>query len=124
MVSLNNVKSLNVDSRYEDVLEFIKRYTYTRVPLFENDPSQIAGYLNVYKYLTDPIASQRPVLNFMQPIESLTSDVSITEAINYMNRKNLKMVLVVRPAAGKAKAIGIVTMKDLVEEIFGELTEW
>jgi len=42
-----------------------------------------------------------------------------------MRDENQKIVLVARGGhAGREKPIGIVTMKDLVEELLGELAEW
>ena len=45
--------------------------------------------------------------------------------MNIMQRQGQKIILVVRVLhSGKEKPLGIVTMKDLAEELFGELTEW
>ena len=42
-----------------------------------------------------------------------------------MAAENQKIVLVTRAAhAHRERPIGIVTMKDLVEELLGELAEW
>ena len=41
-----------------------------------------------------------------------------------LKKENEKIVLVTRTTHGKSKPVGIVTMKDLVEELLGELTEW
>jgi CBS domain containing-hemolysin-like protein len=42
-----------------------------------------------------------------------------------MQKENQKIVLVTRVGhLGRERQIGIVTMKDLVEELLGELAEW
>jgi CBS domain containing-hemolysin-like protein len=42
-----------------------------------------------------------------------------------MRREKLQIVLVTRAGhLGRAKPLGIVTMKDVVEELLGELVEW
>jgi len=42
-----------------------------------------------------------------------------------MRRDERKIVLVTRTKSGKREVpVGIVTMKDLVEELLGELAEW
>ena len=42
-----------------------------------------------------------------------------------LQRESQKMILVTRPSyAGRQRPLGIVTMKDLVEELLGELAEW
>jgi len=45
--------------------------------------------------------------------------------MNIMQRENERIVLVTRMArGGRVRPIGIVTMKDVIEELIGELTEW
>jgi len=42
-----------------------------------------------------------------------------------MRRENQKIILVMRISRiDQERPIGIVTMKDLIEELVGELTEW
>jgi CBS domain containing-hemolysin-like protein len=42
-----------------------------------------------------------------------------------MQKENQKIVLVIKIGrAGQERPIGIVTMKDLAEELLGELAEW
>ena len=52
-------------------------------------------------------------------------DITVIDAIDYMRKENQKILLVTRAGlAGREKPLGIVTMKDLVEELLGELAEW
>ena len=45
--------------------------------------------------------------------------------MNIMQKENHKIVLITRTnRTGHERPIGIVTMKDLVEELLGELAEW
>ena len=52
----------------------------------------------------------------------------VIEAMNNMRKGNLKIVLVTfdtdRKKLGQPRPLGIVTMKDLVEELTGELAQW
>ena len=61
---------------------------------------------------------------FLLPLRSLDGDTSITEAINIMRREQWRIVLVTRQRGRREVPMGIVTMKDLVEELLGELAEW
>ena len=51
--------------------------------------------------------------------------MSVIDATNIMQKENHKIVLVIKAGRlGGEKPVGIVTMKDLVEELLGELAEW
>jgi len=63
--------------------------------------------------------------NFTKPIRRLPADITVSDAISIMQKENQKIVLVTRVShVGREKPVGIVTMKDLVEELLGELAEW
>jgi CBS domain containing-hemolysin-like protein len=56
----------------------------------------------------------------MTPPMKLPAAMTVTEALYAMRRERHMMAV----AQKDSKAVGIVTIKDLVEEIVGELEEW
>ena len=65
---------------------------------------------------------------FVMPLETFAATTPVIESMNNMRKQNLKIVLVGAKANTKQKKpqrpLGIVTMKDLVEELTGELAQW
>ena len=62
---------------------------------------------------------------FVKPIRWLDAMTPVVDAIDTMRREKLEIVLVTRTRrTGSGVPLGIVTMKDLVEELLGELAEW
>jgi CBS domain containing-hemolysin-like protein len=57
----------------------------------------------------------------MQPPLVLSGDTTVTDAIYHIQQSRSQMAIV-SDSAGKH--VGIVTIKDLVEEIVGELDAW
>ncbi len=86
-------------------------------------PSNIVGFINVYDVLA-PARNFQSVEAFLMPVRSLDADTLVTDAIEVMRREQVKMVLVTRRRGSTDVPVGIVTMKDLVEELMGELAEW
>jgi CBS domain containing-hemolysin-like protein len=91
---------------------------YSRLPLLD-DRGMVAGILNVYDALTVRAVS-RPADPAVVPLV-LSEDLTVTDALYRMQRGNAHMA-VVQDVAGKH--VGIVTIKDLVEEIVGEIEAW
>jgi CBS domain containing-hemolysin-like protein len=105
------------------LLNALTKRASTRLPVWQNTPSEIVGFIEVYDVLGSG-EDFTSLEKFLQPIRSLDADTSITEAINIMRREQCKIVLVTRRRARREVPLGIVTMKDLVEELLGELAEW
>jgi CBS domain containing-hemolysin-like protein len=80
--------------------------------------------VDIYEALSssEPFTDLR---SFIKPIPRLAADTTVIDAMNTMQRENQKVALVTRSGhLGGERYIGIVTMKDVVEELLGELVEW
>jgi len=92
--------------------------------VYDSEATNIVGFVNIYEALSwsEQFAELQ---KFIKPIRKIDADTAVTDAINIMQREKHKMVLVTRAArGGRERPIGIVTMKDLAEELLGELAEW
>ncbi len=124
MTPINKIEIVDANSDNSVLLGILKRCAFTRLPVAERQTANIVGFINIYEALSS--AEQFTELrNFIKPIRKLGDNTAVIEAINIMQRENQKIVLVTRTGrGGQERPIGIVTMKDLVEELLGELTEW
>lgn len=124
MVPLARVQSVDIHSDRTTLLSKLKHHAYTRLLVSEGAPTNVAGYINIYEVL-DSEGQFQDIRRFVKPIRRLPSETPIIDAIDVMRREGLKIVLVTRPRrGGQDNPAGIVTMKDLVEELLGELAEW
>ncbi len=123
MVPLSRVRSVNVQSDRAVLMDELNKHTLTRLLIWRNTPTDIVGFINLY----DVLGSGREfesLETFVQPIRSLDAGTSMIDAVDLMRREQLKIVLVTRRRGRRDMPVGIVTMKDLVEELMGELVEW
>ncbi|MHC4585163.1 MAG: CNNM domain-containing protein [Planctomycetota bacterium] len=124
MISINNVQTVDINSDNAALLNKLKKHAFSRLPVIESPAGNIIGFVNIYETLSS--SEQFTNLhNFIKPILKLNANTTVTDAINIMQKENQKIVLVIKTGrAGQERPLGIVTMKDLAEELLGELAEW
>jgi len=104
--------------------DVMRKSVFARLPVYEHQPANIIGFVNIY-YCLNRCEQFADLHELIKPIRRLAETTVVTEAINIMQAENHKIVLVTRTnTTGREKPVGIVTMKDLVEELLGELAEW
>ncbi|MDO8303567.1 MAG: CNNM domain-containing protein [Sedimentisphaerales bacterium] len=124
MTPITKVRMLPLRVTRTEVLAALKETPFRHLPVYHNDRSDILGYINIYEVLSSPtdFAALEP---FLKPLTPLRDDMQVIEALNTMRNNHLQMALVARfNRHARPLPLGIVTMKDLVEELIGELAEW
>ncbi len=102
-----------------DVLRIARMAHFSRLPVYRDDPRRIVGILNVYHVLTDE--RQRPIAEYVQQATYVQAGETVPAALLELQQARQVMGIVVDPAGN---CLGLFTIKDLVEEIVGELAAW
>ncbi len=124
MIPMNNVETVDADSDNSALLKKLSKCAFTRLPVVEGEPGNIIGFVSIYEALSSTKKFAH-LHDFVKPIRKLDAGTTVTEAINIMQKENQRIVLITRTSrVGRERPVGIVTMKDLVEELLGELAEW
>ncbi len=103
----------------EEFLRIAKMAHFSRLPVYEGDPRQVVGIVNVYDVITD--AEERPVTAHMRDALKVREDVSVAAILFRLQRARETMAIVEDPVG---HCVGLLTQKDLVEEIVGDLEAW
>ncbi len=124
MVPLATVQSVSLQSAQTVLRHKLKQHALTRLLVWDGTSANVVGFINIYEVLAVEETFDN-LERFVTPIRRLDASTPVIEAIETMRREQLKIVLVTRQRrTGEGVALGIVTMKDLVEELLGELAEW
>ncbi len=119
MVPRRRAAIVRADIARADLLRIVRMAHFSRLPVYERDPRRIIGILNVYHVLMDE--RERPVREYIQPAVRLRSDESVSAALVKLQQSHEVMAIV---TDARGQCLGLVTIKDLVEEIVGELEAW
>ncbi len=120
MIPATHVVSVPLDCTRERFMEVLAGHNFSRLVVWRGKPSIIVGVVNVYDVLYDIDETATPAKHMAKPI-GLQQTISVAEALLTLQRAR-RSIGVVNDARGKF--VGIVTIKDLVEEIVGELEAW
>ena len=120
MVPRSRVVRLPHDINRKVFEMIVRRHDFSRLPVLTPDRRDVAGILNVYDVLLDNDPNG-PILKRMRPAITISAGTSAMQALLQLRQAHEAMSIVTDPRRG---FVGIVTLKDLVEEIFGELAAW
>ncbi|MFO8008242.1 MAG: CNNM domain-containing protein [Candidatus Brocadiia bacterium] len=119
LTPLEDVVMVSADASAETLRELLGAHRYSRVPVFEERGDNIVGVINVIDLATaEPDAGPRELV---RDVLRVPRDASVAEALTMLRRAKQQFAVVTGEQGG---AIGVVTVKDLVEEIVGELEAW
>jgi len=103
----------------ERLRELLAEHRHPRVGVFEGTRENVVGLLNAYDVLLAEDGSA-PADHVAAPV-TIGAGAGVIEALVALQRLRSPMAFAVDEAG---QCVGLVTVKDLVEEIVGELEEW
>ncbi len=97
----------------------MREHRYSRIPVYRKERDDITGVVNVIDVASAPESAGPAEL--AREVMSLPLETSVADALSRF-RDAKEQFAVVTDEEGRA--VGVVTVKDLVEEIVGELEAW
>jgi len=108
-----------IDISRTDLLRIARMAHFSRLPVYRDNPRRIVGIVNVYHVLTDD--RERPTADYVQQATFLRATETVPAALLRMQQARQVMAIVTDQ---EGNCLGLFTMKDLVEEIVGDLEAW
>ena len=121
MIPLAKLRMLDTTAGRAEIEGMFRAHRHGRLPVFRRRRHDIVGVVRVLDVILSPEGKDFEAKDLMRPIPALSLDTSIDEAVQILRRSGQLMASVYRTPG---KALGIVTLKDLVEQIVGELKSW
>lgn len=121
MIPRVRVSAIDVDVTPTEALKRLSNEAHTRFPVYEGTIDNVVGTLHIrdlFVYeLTNPDGSLRDV---MRPPKLSPESMTVYELWQEFKQENSTMAIIFDEYGGMA---GIVTLEDILEEIFGELQD-
>lgn len=116
MVPRTEIKALEINKDVNEFRKMLVETGHSKIFIYENTIDQIVGYIHVFDLFNKP-ESIRDIIRKIDPYAETTSAKDVLK--NFI--ENHKSVAIVLDEFGGTA--GIVTMEDVIEEIFGEIED-
>ena len=117
MIPRTEVTAIDVEASVKELLELFVESGYSRIMVYRDNIDNIIGYVHSKDLFKD---NKKTIGELLRPVNYISEEMSAQNLLAYLT-KNRKSVAVVRDEYGGTG--GIVTLEDLIEEIFGDISD-
>lgn len=118
MTPRKSVISISYDASDKEILEIIEEESYSRIPVYEDNPDKIIGVLHACDYLLKRNEKNFDLKSILHTPVFVPETVSLDVLFKDMQTDHNHLAVVVNEYG---ETSGIVTMEDILEEIVGEI---
>jgi putative hemolysin len=116
LVPRKEIEGVDLDAGMDEVRKKFVDTRLSKLVVYKGNLDHVTGYIHQLDLFKNPAA----IKSILHPIPAVPESMSATDLINKFSRERKSIAWVVDEFGGTA---GIVTMEDLLEEIFGEIRD-
>ncbi len=116
MIPRTEIKAVNVESSVEELGKEFVETGYSKIMVFRDTIDNIIGYVHSFEMFKNP----ESITEILRPVGIVAESMPVNKLLNQFIKQKQGITIVVDEYGGTA---GIITMEDVVEEIFGEIED-
>jgi putative hemolysin len=122
MISRMRVNYIQVKWGFVEMMDYARETGNSRYPVCDGDLEKIVGFLHVkdLAFVSDADKADFKIEKLLKPPFFVYEHMKIQSVFDHMNRKKVHLALV---KDENGTVVGIVTLEDIIEEIFGEIND-
>lgn len=117
MIPRTEIEAIDISDSKEELLKLFIESGYSRIMVYRENIDNIIGYVHSKDLFKQQNAT---VEDLLRPVNYFSEQVSAQTLLAFLT-KNRKSIVVVRDEYGGTA--GIVTLEDIIEEIFGDISD-
>lgn len=116
MTPRTELVAVDLYSAVADLRQLFIETGYSKILVYLNTLDDIVGYVHSFELFKKP----RTIKSVMIPVEFVPETILIKDVMNLLTKKRKSVAVVLDEYGGTS---GIITMEDIVEELFGEIED-
>lgn len=116
MIPRTELIALEIHDSIKSLNELFTTTGYSKVLVYKNTVDDILGYVHSFELFKKP----KTIKSIMRPIEFVPETMLIKDVLNILTKKRKSIAIVLDEYGGTS---GIMTIEDIVEELFGEIED-
>ncbi len=116
MVPRNEIIAVDDDISIDELQDIFTQSQHSKIPVYKNSIDNIIGYAHLYDLFGKP----KDIRSVVRQVMIVPETVAANNVLNMMISQRKSVAVVVDEFGGTA---GMVTVEDLIEEIFGEIQD-
>jgi magnesium and cobalt transporter len=109
-----------IDFTIEQLMDLVLETGHSRIPIYRGSIDEILGILHVRDLLRVVRTGSGGIADYLQTTHFVPETKSLTELLRELQERHQELAVVVDEHGGTE---GVVTIEDLLEEIFGEIVD-
>ena len=116
MVPRAELVAVDQETPIEEIKDLFISTGFSKIPVFQGTIDQILGYVHVFDMMKNP----KTLKNILLPLAYVPETMLINDVLKLLTRQHKSISVVIDEYGGIS---GIVTVEDIVEELFGEIED-
>ncbi len=124
MVPQKYIVAVEENTSLENAISLMNKKGLSRIPVYKNNLNNIIGFIYVKDFLIGDLEKKLSksinILNLIHPSYLISENKRVTNLLKEFQKKKIHIAVVINK---DKKISGVVTIEDLLEEIFGEIED-
>jgi CBS domain containing-hemolysin-like protein len=120
MIPRNKVVHVTVDKKIKEVMPLFNKRGHTRLIVCDKNLDDIKGFIHIMDTTKPFLSPEDSVTKIMRPIPFVPASIKLDSLLRFLRKKKTHIAVAVNETGTN---IGLVTVKDIVEEVVGEIIE-
>nr|WP_298791946.1 hemolysin family protein [uncultured Allomuricauda sp.] len=116
MVPRTEITAVEIDEIPKNLTKLFSETGYSKILVFKESIDEIIGYVHSYELFKKP----KTIKSILLPVEFVPETMLIQDILNVLTKKRKSIAVVLDEYGGTS---GIMTVEDIVEELFGEIED-